>query len=296
MTRLTVSVCALLVTATATGHARSPAMGPDMDQGATAIRAEIVAARPQGTPALLIELLSLRQGDGASAGSTNTITELRTSALREAALRVGTQAGVSWRYEVIVAMLKAKDYERRLDAIYNFGPLMLHDVIAPPVIRRIENTYRKIDDDTARSVRVGYRLEHPARIVTVPPTWRDFLVRRFPPPERPADILLPQNDAEAELWERYVWKGWRDGVGQAERIFEVSLNLLTATYLGMIQYQTLHTQGIVSAPNLATTGLRITMDGRKLNVGEVVYRITSHSEFQDPGGWQPIPYNAESAE
>lgn len=253
-----------------------------------ALSTELTRPAQKGDPALLDNLLSLRKGDGlGAADSEEGLANLRLNAMREEGHRVGSQGALHWRYKQIMSIIDR--YDGQLDEAYNFGPLMIESVVLPPVIKRVTNSNRKYSDKEMRSIRVGYRLEHPARIVTMAPTWRSFLARRYPIPELPADVLLPNNGKEARVWERAVRDGWAQGVAQANRNFKISLNLLTSTYLGMLQYKLLLSQQVVSAPNLATTNLRITADGKELNIGDRIYRLTRESQFTDSSNWQPVP-------
>lgn len=252
------------------------------------LEADIRAGQRATTPALLKELLSLREGDGLGAATDSPgLENLRIRAMADEAHRLGSQAALHWRYKIILSIIRK--YERSLDEAFNFGPLMIEEVVLPPVIKRIERASRKYSDREMRTVTVGYRLEHPARIVTIAPTWRAFLVRQYPMPDRPADVLLPKNGDEVEVWQRNVRLGWAEGLAQANRNFRISLNLLTSTYIGMLQYKMLLAQNVVSAPNLATTNLRITSDGRTLNIGDRIYRLTSDSEFTDSARWDAVP-------
>jgi|AntDeeMinimDraft_5_1070356.scaffolds.fasta_scaffold14355_2 defect-in-organelle-trafficking protein DotC len=252
---------------------------------------ELLHTQPEASrdnPNPLSRLLGLRRGDGVGSGdSKNDMNSIRTQAMREEGRRLGSQAALRWRYQIIVSVIE--EYATSLSGAFNFGPLMIDQVVVPPVIGRIEKANRKYDDRTMRSVEVGYRLKHAARIVTTQPTWRNFLLRRYPRPERPPNVLLARNGKEVVIWQRAVRKGWRDGIDQANGNFKRSLNLLTSTYLGMLQYKVLLSERVVSRPNLATSGLRITSNGRKLNIGDRVYRITRDSEFTDSSRWEAVP-------
>jgi hypothetical protein len=97
------------------------------------------------------------------------------------------------------------------------------------------------------------------------------------------------------LLQSAVRQGWVKGVHEANDNFKIDLNLLTSTYLGMLQYKLLLSEHLVSKPNLATTGLRITSEGRRLNIGDEIYRLNRHSHFENPKNWQAVPTAAISS-
>lgn len=241
-------------------------------------------------PQLYDQLLSMRKGDGR--GYTVGGKNITLRAIAEAARRVGAQAALHWKYEEI--MSQVMPYEAVLDRIYNFGPLMVEEVVLPPVISRVVKADRKYSRTKMRTVRVGYRLEHPARIVTTPPTWRGFLVRSFPMPQPPANVLLPDEPKEVKVWEQAFNEGWQQGIRQAQNTFRRSLNLLTSTYLGMMTYHRLEAKNIVSEPQLSSTGLRITYDGDTLNIGDQIYRLVDPAEFQPFQQWDAAPHPADT--
>lgn len=242
-----------------------------------------------GTPPPLNHLLSLRKGDGIGGNGHNAkgIGGLRTRAIRQEAKRIASQTALRWRNQQIQSILKR--YGGQLDDKFNFAPLMLdHGMVVPPVINKVKNSTRQYSNKTMRTVKVGYRLAHPARIVTTAPTWRSFLITHYAKPQSVPNALLPKNNKETQLWKKAVRRGWKNGIQQADRNFRIDLNLLTATYLGMLRYHRLHAEHMVSAPNLATTNLRITSHGKKLNVGDRIDRLTRSSHFTSHRSWHAV--------
>jgi defect-in-organelle-trafficking protein DotC len=248
-------------------------------------------ASPSHHPEPLEHLLSLQHGDGLT--GISKAGGLRAGAMRQEGVTVGAQAGLRFRNQEIQKIIH--HYGRHLSDVFNFLPLMIERVVTPPVVQRVTNSVRQYDNDTMRTVRVGYRLVHRARIVTQPPTWRSFLTRSYAKPEVPPDVLLPKNSGERQLWQSAVRQGWVKGVHEANDNFKIDLNLLTSTYLGMLQYKLLLSEHLVSKPNLATTGLRITSEGRRLNIGDEIYRLNRHSHFENPKNWQAVPTAAISS-
>lgn len=212
---------------------------------------------------------------------------LRRQSIKEEASRTGMQAGLAWRYREIEASLERQ--HEHLSQIYDFSRVMVNDFVIPPVITMHEQGFRQIDENTAHGTRAAYRIEYPARIVTTPPQWMDFLIKHFRDPEPPLDAVLPRNPAEQAIWKQAADQGWTRGVAQADQIFDASLALLTRTFQGMLNYHILLKEGIVSQPVTATADLGLVVNGREMNVGETIYRITDESRFQPAQKWTPLP-------
>lgn len=221
--------------------------------------------------------------DGGS--STAPYGDLRLSSMREEAMKQGMQTALSIRYKQIVTALN--QHASLIDQTFNFQPLMIRGLVLPPVIAVEAQGFRKESDDTARSTRVMYKIDYPARIVTVAPNWRDFLVRDFPPPDPPFPAILPKTSDEQDVWRKAVEQGWIKGVHAADATYQSQLNLLSHTYRGMLTYQELLKEHIVSEPILARTDLGIVFEGKTLSVGDTLYRLTMQPGFQSADRWTP---------
>lgn len=242
-------------------------------------------------PEELLRIKSLRgRGDAPTdleSGDTTDLLRggLRYQALRNEAMSYGMKSGLAWRYAQIEKILINENEE--LEKIYNFSKLIVDGVMLPPVIVTAENGFKQIDPEYARSTRVMYRVEHKARIVTTPPHWRDFLVKHYPAPAEPYWAILPKTEAEAKVWEAAVAEGWKVGIRQAETIFKGSVGLITQIFKGILTYKVLVVEGVVAPPRLAKSDLGVTYEGKELNVGDTLYRITSQSRFNATDKWTP---------
>lgn len=244
-----------------------------------------------GTPAELANIESL----SADTPPTTTVDSdtknalsggLRLNSIREEATRVGMQGGLAWRYAQIESSLTVQ--QEHLSQIYDFSRVMVNDFVLPPVITVVNDGLRQIDENTIRETKVGYRIEYPARIVTTPPQWNDFLIKHFQRPEPPLEAVLPRTDREREIWKSAADEGWIKGIAQANLIFDSSLALLTRTYRGMLNFHILEREGVVTRPLTASADLGIVVNGREMNVGDTIYRITGQSKFSAPDGWKPL--------
>lgn len=78
------------------------------------------------------------------------------------------------------------------------------------------------------------------------------------------------------------------GIEQANTAFDLGMNRLTRDYIGMLRFWWLDRRGVVSAPILATGHVGIKVQGKTLNVGETVFRLTSGTNWRLPKGWKPV--------
>ncbi len=249
-----------------------------------------VAPLPAGVPpseAGPPELEALQRLAPDSGAATDHSSALRQDALREVAYTLGVQAGVRWRYEVIDTRLEATQHT--LDRVWDFRPLLLHDGrVAPAVVDRSEGAYRIVGPTEARQTEATYSIEQEARLLSRPPDWRDYLLHRYPAFNRPDAAMLPKNADERRIWVAAVGGGFREGVTQADRLFEVHLARLRRDYLGMARFKQLVLQGIVEVPLLAESRLGVVVNGRMLSIGERVFRIPPFTDYQPVGHWKPI--------
>lgn len=233
------------------------------------------------------ELESLQQLAPDGSGAPDGSSAVRYEALREVAHTLGVQAGVRYRYDALNALLDSN--RQTLDRLFDFRPLMLHDGrVAPPVIDEAAGAYRIASDTEASQVQASYSIEQDARLVSRAPDWRDYLVQHYPAFERPDEVMLPKALDERRVWSAAVTAGWWEGVAQAERLFDIHRARLKRDYLGMARFKRLALHGMVDVPLLAESPLGVVVHGRRLNIGERIFRITSTTDFRAVRHWRPV--------
>lgn len=217
----------------------------------------------------------------------NQVNPIRYAAIQQAASSLGARGGLAWEGKNIDAELgKLQIF---MDQVFDFNQLLLGHNVLPPVLVQSNNNLNLDDNDTLRLATKTYRIIRPARFVTAPPNWRDYLWLRFKRPTLSNPSLLPQTQPEAEIWNHYLKQGWIEGVKQADAIFTDNLNRLKRDMLGMILYRKLLSLHMVSAPFVAKAQLGVTGDATQLRINDQVLRITAQSELQpNPQKWQPI--------
>lgn len=215
-----------------------------------------------------------------------TVTGLRHIALRDAALSLGARGGLAWRAKQVNH--RVKKFETKLDRVFNFRALVLDDNVLPPVLIEGRKALEQADPNSLRVADRHYYIQAQAKFVTMPPTWRDYLHLQYSTPEMPDRSLLPRNDAEKEVWDRYVQQGWQAGIAQADTIFLENLGRLRRDYTGMIRYHSLLAQGVVSKPFVAKLNMGITGGGDQLAVNDQLLKITALPSLRANGyDWKP---------
>ena len=206
---------------------------------------------------------------------TSDIDPGRSQMLQVAAASLGSQAGAAARSREIHAalMARATNYDRAFD----FSRLMLEPGFLPPVITEGRDAYNQPSDNEARASDRIYRIERPARIVSVPPTWRTYLLSAPTAPARPDTSVLPKGSEEKRLWDEWAAKGWNQGAQLADANFEASLARLRQDFEGMVRFKQLYVQGLVSHPRLARTTLGVTGGGDEMAVNDRIIRVTERA-------------------
>ncbi len=199
--------------------------------------------------------------------------KIREMAVRETALSLGAQSGLSWRAKQIDEQLIKQT--QSLDAIYDFNSLTLEHNILPPVLLEGRNTLNLADTQNIRISDRTYKVSKQARFITTPPNWRQYLWMDYKKPDYPSTTLLPNTKEERAIWCFYTAKGWNNGVDQANTILEESIARIKEDFSGMILYRKLLAMNMVSPPFVSHTDLGVTGDGGEIHIDDRVLRITA---------------------
>jgi defect-in-organelle-trafficking protein DotC len=207
----------------------------------------------------------------------------RERAQKDAAYSSAIQAAAKERYEGILATV-VRPMEGRLDAIFDFGSLMLPQgqvQVIPPVLSSAGSALRVEGGGRAATSQEGSILMvSKARIVPGPPNWRNYLFLDMPVPDETHPSLLPVGAREISLWRERVARGWEVGISQADALFKSQVARLVRDYCGLLLYQELKGDGRVSPPELKEAPL-----GTVLKEGELVEGLTGY-ELLFEGGFR----------
>lgn len=219
-------------------------------------------------------------------GFVSIFRNMRQRAILQAAESFGSQAGYcagvnQWNQW-------AENHARVLDRAYDFASLLVDGGrVLPPVILEDSDSYHQKDRALAVTAQTTWHILRYGRIVSVAPTWRDYLLQSCAPPLKPNPVLLPKTDADQAAWKAGIRKGWAMGERSARKGFQLNLHRLTRNYAGMLRFWLLHQRGVMSAPVLATGTVSMRVNGRTLSVGERIFRLTGAGSFRMPQGWKP---------
>jgi defect-in-organelle-trafficking protein DotC len=210
-------------------------------------------------------------------GPKEEVTEMRKQALVELAQSLGASAGMVKQMQILKKDMDK--YSTELDRIFDFSKLIIDNgVLAPVLIEGLAN-YAQNSDDEIRVADKIYKIDVPAKFVSVYPTWRSYVMFSYPSTDIPPNSYLPKNETEQQIWDMAVQEGWKEGIQQANRIFEVSYSRLEKDYLGMIKYKLLLGQGLITPTIIAKQNLGVTGGGKEMAINDQVFRITDHSSL-----------------
>lgn len=225
------------------------------------------------------------------------VSKIRLDALKETAMSIGAQGGLSYRAQQINT-ISARN-EEQLSKIFYFNQLILDHNILPPVLQESKQSLQLNSPVLLRTSDRTYHILRQAKFVTTPPTWRDYLWLHYDRPPVPDNTLLPKNKEERHIWVKYTRLGWLTGVQQANTIYANNLARLKADYQGMLLYRRLLTQNMVSKPFVAKSEMGITSneDRSELRINDQILRITATPELnQNSKQWKPVLIPIQEAE
>ncbi len=212
--------------------------------------------------------------------------KLRLSAVHDAALTYGAQSGLAWQAGNIKMVFDSN--AQSLDSIFNFNALLMKNSLLPPVLSDSKDTLH-LNENTIRLSDRVIEIIQPARFVSTPPSWRDYLKLNYEAPKAPDPSLLPKNAYERYIWDQVIPQGWQQGIQQANTILITLLGEMQRDFSGMALYHALYAQNMVSAPQTARAHLGITGNKRRIRVNDQLLRITAHSDlnYDRPQEWNP---------
>jgi defect-in-organelle-trafficking protein DotC len=284
----TVAIATLLAFAPAAVHSQQAEQGAATKPVAAFGGQKAAAAADHGPPAM--ESL---QSIVPSKTVTEGLPEIRSGALREAALSLGARGGLSRKSFEINAMLART--EKHLDQIFSFDQMMIagpsQSVVVPPVVTESQIAFAlSPDGQSASQADAVFRMTRNAHITSAAPNWRSYLERAWSLPDLPPDALRPKDDTEKSAWKAWVAEGWNRGLQQAVEIFLDDLSRLERDFVGMARYRVLLSQGLVETPAVALANRGVTGGGNTMKVGDRVVRITKPSRLNERSDeWLPAP-------
>lgn len=207
----------------------------------------------------------------------NHVDSLRAEAIKSVALQLGTSAGLAAEFKKYEKMIESKSAE--LDKTYDFEKLKISPGVLPPVISQGFGNYQQKSDKVFHVSGKTFKIEEDAKVVSVFPTWRDYLKLNFKPADLPSNNFMPKTKAEKKLWDSEVKKGWEIGARQAAEVWNNSFAKLQRDYEGMILYKQLLADKAALPVVVATAKLGVTGNSREMSVDHMVVEITQDAEL-----------------
>ncbi|MEM8833698.1 MAG: type IV secretory system conjugative DNA transfer family protein [Pseudomonadota bacterium] len=221
----------------------------------------------------------------------NLPLDIRNDAQKDAAISYGARGGLVWRTWHIRRETETR--ARYLDKVFDFRQLLIPapsgTLIEPPVVSEAMDALliSNRGEQAALADKI-LRINRNARIVSAPRTWRFYLEREWGVVEPPPDLLRPDSAEERRDWEEWIDEGWVLGVEQADETFQDDLNRLVADYQGMVRYQLLLRQGMITPPYALQVDRGVTGNGNEMRIGDRAVEITDMPRLQTGyEKWQP---------
>lgn len=214
-----------------------------------------------------------------AAAAKNSVSEMRRQALSEIGFALGSSGGLAHKMNQIKKEIDGK--ASHLDKIFDFTKVTIDNGVLAPVLTEGLANYTQTNSDQIRIQDKIYKIEEPAKFVSVYPTWRTYLRFSYPSYDTPNAAYLPKNETEKLIWDQAVKEGWEQGVIQAKSIFESSYNRLERDYKGMIKYKILLAEGVITPTIIAKQNLGVTGGGKEMAINDQIIRINDHSAL-DP--------------
>ena len=223
-----------------------------------------------------------------SANSAQSTSQIRMDGLKQSAMSYSAQKAVVWRYQVILAILQKNSIY--LNQIYRFQDLLLKNNLLPPVLTMSANTANLGADNSLRLVGEEIKILKPAKLITAPPTWLDYVYLYKPERWESSSFIFPRTHEERKTWDDNVTIGWEKGLEQAESIFSINFSRLNQDFLGMLLYHHLLAENMISPTYTAKADIGITGNEHHIRINDKVVRITSHSELlpKNSSKWSPV--------
>ena len=236
----------------------------------------------------LSQLQSLTSNSAYYSALGDVDMQIRIKAIRQEGEAQGMQRGLVAESHVIDKMLDL--HAGQLDSIFNFGLVLYKNNILPPVIVKATNALNVAGN--GQTLRIGgqiYNIIQQVKFVPTPPTWRNYVWMSYQNPPPPAQVLLPRNQQEAQVWAQAVAYGWKEGVEQAVLMYKINLNRLVQDYDGMLLYKELLTKQMISPYTMVKAYHGVTGTGSHMVVDDQVWKIVTQPQLQIHSKfWRPV--------
>ncbi len=247
-----------------------------------------VAANAQSGPDSRQTLPTLGQAEHPSrSGDSARKRALRQAAQKKAALSWGAQTGYARRTAIRNRWLEK--HSEDLDRIFTFRPFLAgNEHVLLPSVDSGRRAFKLEDPLAADSTLVSYRVHEPARIVSITPTFRNYLILSPGTPKKVNPLLFPQNSHERKAWKKWTERGWKTGERLSDRAFLIGTRRLVRAIEGRLRFYELALAGQIARPAWASSPASTLRTGEVLEIGDTVLRITRPARFTSADKWKPL--------
>lgn len=221
------------------------------------------------------DLLSEKITASGAAAAKESVSVMRRDAISEIAFALGSSGGLAQRMKEIKKEIDVRANE--FTQLFDFSKMTVDNGVLAPVLEEGLSNYTQKSTEQIRIADKIYRIQAPAKFVSVYPTWQTYLVFSYPSYDMPSAAYLPKNESEKAIWDAAVKEGWKKGIAQANSIFEASFNRLQRDYEGMIKYKILLAQGLITPTLIARQNLGVTGGGKEMAINDQIFRISDHA-------------------
>lgn len=218
---------------------------------------------------------------------------LRQAAQKKAALSWGAQTGYAKQTSLRNRWLRA--HAEDLDRIFTFRPFLAGNKhVLLPSVDAGKRAFKLENATSSDSTLVSYHIHDPARVISIPPTFRDYLILSPGNPKKVNSLLLPKNAKEKKLWKKWTDRGWKKGKELSDRAFVIGTRQLVNAIEGRIRFYELTLAGQIERPEWASSPSSTLRTGEVLEIGDTVLRITRPARFTASDKWKPLEVREKS--
>lgn len=218
---------------------------------------------------------------------------LRQAAQKKAALSWGAQTGYARKTRLRNRWLRKESL--LLDRVFTFRPFLSSDEhILLPSVDVGKRAFKLETSTSSDSTLVSYRIHEPARVISIPPTFRDYLILSPGRPKKVNSLLLPKNSKEKKRWKKWTDRGWKTGERLSDQAFRIGMRRLVRAIEGRIRFYELTLAGQIDRPTWARSPAATLRTGEVLEIGDTVLRITRPARFTSAEHWKPLEVREEA--
>lgn len=215
------------------------------------------------------------------------VPHMREQMIWEAACSLGARGGMASQSKFISDTLDSQ--ASSMDRL-SFQYFMTSEGMLPPVVTEERDSIRQEGDKDKRSAGVIYRMVREARLVTIAPTWRDYLYAGLTAEtfvEMPHKSFNPANEEEKSVWRRAVTECWKAGVAQADGVFDENLSRFERDFTGTVRYRMLAARNMTEGLKIGTEVKASSGSRTELVIDDQRFRILgSGGLIPDSGKWK----------